>query len=844
MANDDHDLNTTEGHERFNAAVFGTNVGSTDGGHKASSHLVASLVGGASAAKQSSASNSAASNANGLAAVAVAGSAASSSDDQSGQTIGAAVLKYKSLIWSTADTLLGCGIKSSDFPRYMAPFFALALVESRIKRLRTEKLQEYVAVTGRPFDDNDLNHVQWLQSNIQNEGYGYHPDIARLGIGIADLVRVKTGNFVVQLESYLKQFDPETRRLLGVDYAPGQPKFLDIKGVSYDLASRPNDPLFSFCAGSGATTPGWAAVDLIDFDNSEVTTLEEHIKRMWADISAETAGEQYTPKDVIELACSLGIEARRPNTDASQICDVYDMACGGGNFVFAGEEALRREFPGLSVRVRGQELNDALYALAALEARFRPDAKIEWGNTLTHDHFLGSKFGFIVANPPYGVDWKAYASEIKKSNCGRFDRSRMPPTSDGQLLFLQHAVFHLEENGVGAIVHSGSTLFSGDAGGGESETRRWLFQEQDVVEAIVQLPKNEFFNTGISTYLWILNRNKPADRKGKVLMINAEACFKKLRKNLNMKNCEIDMANRVRVLDCFKSFTDSDISKVMPVDDLLYNKVTLELHRHDEDGRAVKKAMVIDSASVKQVMTDGDVWTLDASSRLMKNGTAATATTSIATTAITASAANTDGTPATDSNATNDATATNETIAESVGAPEPYVAKVDVACLSEAVKDSEFLSVELTNGTVWSMQREEHRVQEIKPTGEVVEHGFGVVIAKLKIAKAKGIESLRLEVSVEPFIETDTETIPYTANNHSDSPSGNDLHIDDFISKWVRDPSKVKSKVVGSEANFNRIFPKVDNARSLVDILTELDSVDTELLKSNAVINSLLRVAK
>ena len=152
---------------------------------------------------------------------------------------------------------------------------------------------------------------------------------------------------------------------------------------------------------------------------------------MWADISAETAGEQYTPKDLIALACALGIEARRPNTDATQICDVYDMACGGGNFLFAGEEALRNEFPGLSVRVRGQELNDALYALAALEARFRPDARIEWGNTLTHDHFLGNKFGFIVANPPYGVDWKAFVSTIKASNCGRFDASRMPPTSDG-----------------------------------------------------------------------------------------------------------------------------------------------------------------------------------------------------------------------------------------------------------------------------------------------------------------------------------------------------------------------------------------------------------------------------
>nr|GFD43080.1 hypothetical protein [Tanacetum cinerariifolium] len=113
---------------------------------------------------------------------------------------------------------------------------------------------------------------------------------------------------------------------------------------------------------------------------------------------------------------------------------------------------------------------------------------------------------------------------------GRFPANRMPPTSDGQLLFLQHAAYHLSETGVATVVHSGSTLFSGDAGGGESETRRWLTQEQDIVEAIIQLPKNEFFNTGINTYLWILNRAKPESRQGHVLLINAETCFTKLQR--------------------------------------------------------------------------------------------------------------------------------------------------------------------------------------------------------------------------------------------------------------------------------------------------------------------------
>lgn len=781
---EDEAFNTTEGHEKFNKAVFGKGfMGASPSAPATPTH----------------ASGQTQSNGNVAPFVAASATIAEVSGDDVGQIIGAGVLKYKSLIWRTADTLRGTGVKESDYPRFMAPFFALALVESRIKRLRSEKIEEYSAVTGTAFDATDQNHIQWLQDNIQNEGYGYHPDIAHLGVGLAELVKVKTGNFYVQIESFLKQFDPETKRLLGVDYAPGQPKFLDIKGVALDLSSRPNDPLFTFCAGAG-DTPGWAHVDLVNFDNSEVTTLEEHIKRMWADISAETAGEQYTPKDLIALACALGIEARRPNTNASQICDVYDMACGGGNFLFAGEEALRKEFPGLSVRVRGQELNDALYALAALEARFRPDARIEWGNTLTHDHFLGNKFGFIVANPPYGVDWKAFVSTIKASNCGRFDASRMPPTSDGQLLFLQHAVFHLEENGVGAIVHSGSTLFSGDAGGGESETRRWLFQDQDVVEAIVQLPKNEFFNTGIATYLWILNKNKPANRKGKVLLINAETCFKKLKKNLNMKNCEIDLANRLRILDCFKSFSNSEISKVLDVDDLLYNKVSLELHRHDENGRAIQKSIAKDQASVRFAMLDGKQWKIG-----------------------------------------------DQAGEEGVALPSDQtagIAKSFVDDFNVSAKSAEVVSIYLFDGTIWTMNREEHRIQEVKPDGTVIERGLGVLAIKAKVGKTKGVETVRWDISIDPFIESDTETIPFSSKKGGDESPGNDEIITRFLAKWVRDPSTIKSTTIGSEINFNRVFPKSVQIRSSAEIRKEIAAIDNELKELQDVFNNSLNGVK
>ena len=772
---DDEVFKTSEGHELFNKAVFGEkfSAGAADSGAQSVQKSGAPYSGNQAGLASSGS------------AVQQKSVGITVSEEENAQHIGAGVLKYKSLIWRTADTLRGTGVKESDYPRFMAPFFALALVESRIKRLRAEKIDEYTTVTGKAFDANDANDALWLQQNIQIEGYGYHPDIARLGVGLAELVKVKAANFYLQLQTYLKQFDPETRRLLGVDYVEGQPKFLDIKGVALDLSSRPNDPLFTFCAGSG-DTPGWAGVDLVQFDNSEVTTLEEHIKRMWADISAETAGEQYTPKDLIALACALGIEARRANTDATQICDVYDMACGGGNFVFAGEEALRKEFPGLSVRVRGQELNDALYALAALEARFRPDAVIEWGNTLTHDHFLGSKFGFIVANPPYGVDWKAFAATIKASNCGRFSANRMPPTSDGQLLFLQHAVFHLDDNGVGAIVHSGSTLFSGDAGGGESETRRWLFQDQDVVEAIVQLPKNEFFNTGIATYLWILNKNKPADRKGKVLLINAETCFKKLKKNLNQKNCEIDEVSRIRILDCFKSFSNTDISKVMDVDELLYNKVSLELHRHDENGRAVPmKGIAIDSASVRSVSFDGESWMINEEGMDPRIA---------------------------------------QSVDQTAGGAKAYVDNFNACARSASI-----LILHMLDGSVWSMDRSEHRIKEFQSSGKVVEHGFGVIATKAKLGKSKGQESVRLDISIAPFIENDSETIPFSSKTDAAGNSVNDQNITGFLNKWIRDPRKISNRQTGCEINFNRYFSSKSSVRASSEIWIELEQVDEEL---------------
>lgn len=678
------------------------------------------------------------------------------------QAIGAGIITYEMDIWKTADTLRGCAIKESDWPGYMMPFFALMLVESRIRRLRAEKISEYKEATGEKFDEENAEHLTWLDMSVKASGKGYHPDLVMHGKGLKEICQVPGGNFINRFIPHLEKYDPETCRFLGLGYVVGQPKFLDMYGKAQSLWGMRDQPLYAFAQK-------WGNIDLTGFDNSEVTTIEEHIKRKWADISAETAGEQYTPSDVIDLASALIVELFKEGKDTKGIADVYDMTCGGGNFVYAMEDSLRKAFPKLSVRARGQELNDALYALAAIEARFRSDAKIEWGNTLTDDRFLGDKFDAIMANPPYGVDWKDFKTTIEADASGRFAKNRLPPTSDGQLLFLQHAAFHLKENGVATIVHSGSTLFSGDAGGGESETRRWLLQEQDMVEAIIQLPKNEFFNTGISTYLWVLNKNKPKARKGRVLLINAENNFVKLKKNLNKKNCKIDEDNCAQIVQAFHAYTNGPISKVLTVDELLYNKVEIILHRHDEAGRAVQEEQAI----------EGDIITITVGeqSHEIKNGP--------------------------------------------LLKPEELTAKEAAAKFNAAIKMAETIAV----------QSGKHRYTRDNETGAIqfndgktiTELGLGTLNVKAKVAKAKGEEILKVEVTLGPLKEKDTETTAYASDAKT-----NEKIIADFLAKWVKEPfERVAGGVkVGCEINFNKQFPKQSEVRSVKDLLKELDKLN------------------
>jgi type I restriction enzyme M protein len=275
--------------------------------------------------------------------------------------------------------------------------------------------------------------------------------------------------------------------------------------------------------------------------------------------------------------------------ESDTLLKIYDCTCGGGNMLFGVEDRINQKFKRLT-QTYGQDWNDALYALAKIESRFRPDSKIEHGNTLVEDKFYNEEFDVVIANPPYGVSWKGYEKDITNDKTGRF--KHLPSISDGQLLFMQHLIAKLDCVGMGVVVHNGSTLFSGDAGSAESNIRKWML-DSDIVEAVIQLPTDEFFNTGIYTYLWVLNKNKQAHHKDKVMLINASEKFKPLKKAKGSKRKEVDETNRLEIVATLAAYQDNDYARVFDKEFFYFNKQAIMLTNVDEQGNSFEAQLPV-----------------------------------------------------------------------------------------------------------------------------------------------------------------------------------------------------------------------------------------------------------
>lgn len=337
-------------------------------------------------------------------------------------------------------------------------------------------------------------------------------------------------------------------------------------------------------------------------DNHDMGYIFEELIRISNEQSNETAGEHFTPRDVIKLMSSIMFTPDKEVLNRKGIIrSIYDPTCGTGGMVNLGRNFIHDnicddEKKKPTINTYGQELNEQSYAIAKSEALITGANadNIRLGNTFTHDHFFGNKFHYIMANPPYGVTWKKDQAFIEHESCnpdGRF-WAGLPRINDGQLLFLQHMISKMEsaDNGGGRIgvVTNGSPLFSGGAGSGESNIRKWII-ENDLLECVVALPKDLFYNTGIATYLWFLTNRKSEERKGKVQLINAVDFCKSALKSLGNKRNEILDEHIEEITKLYLDFKENEYCQIYDNKFFGYLQLTVEQPLRDENGELVLK---------------------------------------------------------------------------------------------------------------------------------------------------------------------------------------------------------------------------------------------------------------
>lgn len=327
--------------------------------------------------------------------------------------------------------------------------------------------------------------------------------------------------------------------------------------------------------------------------NIEMGYIFEEIIRRFNELSNEEAGQHYTPREVIELMVNLIFEDEEDLADSSKIKTVYDGACGTGGMLTASMEYAKKLNSSSRMLCYGQELNAQTYAICKADMLIKGEDSnnIRHGNTLSGDLFPGETFDYIIMNPPFGIEWKnekvAVLKEAEKGSDGRFPAGT-PAISDSQLLFLQNAVSKMKPEGSKiAIVHNGSALFKGDAGSGESEIRRYVI-ENDLLDCIIQLPNDMFYNTGIATYIWILSNKKPGHRVGKVQLINASEFYNKMRKNLGSKRNELSKEHIDNITKIYGDFVENEYSKIFENEYFGYRKVTVLQPELNEDGTPKK----------------------------------------------------------------------------------------------------------------------------------------------------------------------------------------------------------------------------------------------------------------
>ncbi|MCQ2602079.1 MAG: type I restriction-modification system subunit M [Treponema sp.] len=340
-----------------------------------------------------------------------------------------------------------------------------------------------------------------------------------------------------------------------------------------------------------------------DFSPDKISNIEmgyifEELIRRFSEAHNEDAGQHYTPREVIELMTELLFiddEDIQNKKECSK--SIYDPACGTGGMLSVASEYIEKRNLPVTLESYGQEINDETYAICKADILIKSkDGKqaenIRNGNTLSDDKFGGLTFDYILSNPPFGREWKNEKTKVEQEadlgDKGRFGPG-LPKISDSQMLFMLNIIAKMDkQNGKAAVIHNGSPLFTGDAGSGTSNIRKYIL-ENDLLDAIIALPNDIFYNTGIATYIWIFNRRKAENRKGKIQLINANSLFEKRRKALGNKRNDISEENIKQIVGLYSKYKKNDLSMIFDTKDFGYTTITVERPLKDENGKLVLK---------------------------------------------------------------------------------------------------------------------------------------------------------------------------------------------------------------------------------------------------------------
>ena len=485
------------------------------------------------------------------------------------------IQKKAALIWGTADILRGL-YKPHEYGKVILPMTVIkrlhdtllptrrAVLETveKVKTIKVEQIKnrKLTAASGYSFYNTSNFTFDTLLSDAENIEENFRSFINGFSENVQDI-----------LENF--EFDKEITKL------------------------QNNDALYSVIQEFNSQK-AYLGADIVT--STDMGYIFEELVRRFSESYGEDAGAHFTSRDIIYLMTDILLIDEKPS-DKAIVRTIYDQTMGTSQMLSAMMERIKALDANADVTTFGQELNPETYAIAKADTMIRggnPD-NMALGSTLSKDAFSGYTFDYLISNPPFGIDWKKDQSAVKAEadlgEQGRFGVG-LPKISDGQLLFQLNGIAKLKDTGRMAIIHNGSALFSGKAGGGESEIRRYVIMN-DWLEAIIQLPTDLFYNTGISTYIWIITKNKNKERQGKVQLLDASKAFVKRRKNIGDKKVDIDKQRRELIVEAYgefanKIYTEEDSvveSKVFNNDFFGYQKVVVEIPLYDENGNVIRK---------------------------------------------------------------------------------------------------------------------------------------------------------------------------------------------------------------------------------------------------------------